>query len=290
MVIKNHELHGFREYLGESTSIIIPASYEVENTILPVLELEDTFRKKAYIENIIIPDGVSDITSDTFLQCDGLKHIYIPSSIDYLGSAINDIENGEVLYYGGTEEQWKEATSIIWSDIHFKRVVFNATSDDCLNNKDLIIVEKQNTVSSDCVQLTNFEYDLVDAGISLTDYIGKEKSVKISESYYVNGKEYPVRKLDTTFASGSVDEVSVPEGVKTIEDATFNSCGIKKLFLPSSLTEVTEEFWDYFYELDTLYYGGTEEQFKKLLGSVDRWDLDILHVEYNSLPDDVFDN
>ena len=86
----------------------------------------------------------------------------------------------------------------------------------------------------------------------------------------------------------NIYEVSVPEGVTEVEDAAFNSCGIQRLYLPSSLAIVSTGFWHYFHKMDTLYYGGSEEQFKELLGSIDRWDLDIKHVEYNASPDDVF--
>ena len=276
------------KYNGDNASVIIPSFYEVENTVLPVLKLDKTFSWNRNIINIIISEGVTNITSNTFYQCDSLKHLYIPASIDNLEKSISFIKNGEVLYYGGTEEKWMELNTVSWSEIHFKRVIYNAVADDCINNKDMVVADDQKMIASDCAPLSDFRYDLVEGGICLKDYIGKKSFIKISDNYYINGREYPVKVLDTTFALTNIYAVSVPEGVTTIEIATFNSCGIKKLYLPSSLSKVTGTFWHYFHDLNTLYYGGSEEQFERLLGDVDRWDLDIKHIKYNAIPDDVF--
>lgn len=276
------------EYKGSSTNVIIPASFEVEGTTLPVLKLDDTFERDDQVENIIISEGVTALSSGVFYNCSKIKHVYIPASVTSLSYSIKNIV-GEVLYYGGTEEQWGEIKSVLWSDIEFKRVIFDSTVEDCYANKDTFIEDVHNTIESGYAPLTDFEYDLISEGIVLTDYSGDDESVKIAASYYVNGKAYAVVKLDTTFALSSVDIVCIPEGVTVLTQATFNSCGIKKLYLPSTLTDVPERFWRYFHDLDTLYYGGTEDEFKSLLGSSqNRWDLDIKHMEYEASPDDVF--
>lgn len=277
------------EYKGSLTSVIIPASYEVEGTTLPVLKLDDTFKKNEQVENVIISEGVTDLTSDVFYECNNLKHVYIPVSVMYMRNAIKDV-SGEILYYGGTEDQWNEINLASWSDIAFKRVVFNSTVEDCYANKDKLVEDAPKDTESGCVPLSDFGYDLTSEGIVLTDYRGRDKIIKIAAFYYVNGIEHPVVKLDTTFALSSVDAVCVPEGVKALDQATFNSCGIKKLYLPATLTDVPGSFWGYFHDLNTLYYGGTEDEFQNLLGTTrDRWDLDVKHVEYKASPDDVFD-
>ena len=150
------------KYRGIHESVIIPSFYEVENTILPVLSLNDTFKDNRYIKNLIISDGLNTVSSSTFNHCEKLKHIYIPSSIKHSTSAITFIEDGDVLYYGGTEEQWNKVNNNHWSDIHFKRVIFNATTDDCLNNKDNFVVDVEQTIASDCTPLSDFRYDLID--------------------------------------------------------------------------------------------------------------------------------
>ena len=276
------------EYKGSLTSIIIPESYEVEGTILPVMELDDTFRRNGQVENVIISEGVTTLGSNIFYQCNSLKHVYIPISVTYMSSAIKDVP-GEILYYGGSEDQWNELNSVSWSEIAFKRVVFDSTVEDCYNNKDTFVEDDPNDIESGCAPLSDFGYDLTSEGIVLTYYHGKDKAIKIASSYYVNGSVHPVVKLDTTFALSNIEAVCVPEGVTALAQATFNSCGIEKLYLPSTLTDVPGSFWGYFYDLDTLYYGGTEEEFQNLLGtSRNRWDLDIKHVKYEASPDDVF--
>ena len=78
----------------------------------------------------------------------------------------------------------------------------------------------------------------------------------------INGETCTVVSLDTTFALDSVISVVVPEGVRSMSNNVFNSCGLKFVYLPSTLTDFNG--WDYFHELKKLYYGGTEDQWKNL--------------------------
>ncbi len=109
--------------------------------------------------------------------------------------------------------------------------------------------------------LESFNYKIRDGKICLTSYNG-EKRVKIAASYNVNGKVLPVVELDGTFALDNIKSVIVPNGVTKMSNNVFNSCGVDYVYLPASLTEF--KGWSYFHDLEQLYYGGSEEQFKAL--------------------------
>ena len=274
-------------YHGAGTSIVIPSSYTVENRKLNVLELDDTFSQNKGIMNVAISDGVQTILSNTFYNCSNLRHLYIPSSVKSMSATLTYPENGEILYYGGNETQWAEfrGLTVERSDIPFKQIVLNATMDDCLNNINTTVSESYEPNGS-YAPLSDFEYDYTSNGLVLSDYSGSERTVIISPSYTIDGEERSVVKLDNTFALGNVDAVIVPEGVLELTPATFNSCGLKRLYLPKSATSISDSFWGYFHDLDTLYYGGTEEEFASLC-PIDRFDIDIHHIEYEATPEMV---
>lgn len=80
--------------------------------------------------------------------------------------------------------------------------------------------------------------------------------------------------------------VIVPEGVVTISDTTFTGSQIKKIFLPSTLLEVSDVFWDSLKEIETLYYGGTKEQLEKII-PCEVWQLGIKDIQFEVLETDV---
>lgn len=66
------------------------------------------------LTGIIIPTGVSYIYNSAFSNCTSLTSITIPESVISIGVAAFDLcDKLEIVYYGGTEEQWN-AVSIGW--------------------------------------------------------------------------------------------------------------------------------------------------------------------------------
>ena len=123
--------------------------------------------------------------------------------------------------------------------------------------------------------LDDFKYYIDGNEITLTDYNGRDKKINIAPVYELEGKEYRVVSLDGTFSLGSVTSVIVPEGVISIADNTFNSTGIKFLYLPSTLEKFNG--WSYFHDTQKLYYGGTEEQWSALY-TRDRSSIDVVQI------------
>lgn len=123
--------------------------------------------------------------------------------------------------------------------------------------------------------LDDFKYYIDGNEITLTGYNGRDKKINIAPEYELEGKEYRVVSLDGTFALSSVTSVIVPEGVMSVADNTFNSTGIKFLYLPSTLEKFNG--WSYFHDTQKLYYGGTEEQWSALY-THDRSSIDVVQI------------
>ena len=127
--------------------------------------------------------------------------------------------------------------------------------------------------------MTAFDYYIDGAGIVLKEYHGDETRVNIAQTYNVDGVELPVLALDGTFVLQQVRSVIVPESVTAIGHNTFNSCGVKYLYLPVSLEDFTG--WGYFHDVDKIYYGGSESEWADLYTG-ERSRLDVVQIIFNA--------
>ncbi|MBQ6385888.1 MAG: hypothetical protein IJJ38_06945 [Lachnospiraceae bacterium] len=142
--------------------------------------------------------------------------------------------------------------------------------------------ESNSVWAKEPTDISEFDYYLDGEEIYIKSYNGKNKKVRISPTYTIDEKEYHVAALvDGTFALENIDSVIVPEGTRSVEGNTFNSCGVRFVYLPASLTEVPQNFWGYFHKVQKIYYGGTEEQWRQIC-QVDRSDLDVVEIVYEA--------
>ncbi len=271
------------KYEGNEDAIIVPDTYIVEETELPVLKLEDTFENNKNVKTIVLSEGIQEVTSWCFYDCDQLKRVYLPATVKENVDAIKNIPKGEILYFGGSEKQWNKlenGSNIIRSDIPFEQVEINAAVGTCIKNINNKVDKSESDQKSDCADLSEFKFDVHDDLIELYDYMGDSDFVKINAEYLVDGKICKVDKMNGTFSLASVSAVVLPEGLEYIDETVFSGSDIKYLYLPTTLKDVPDKFWQRLQAVDTIFYGGTKESFEKIC-KVDRWDIDVKHMEYN---------
>lgn len=131
--------------------------------------------------------------------------------------------------------------------------------------------------SAEYTPLEAFEYRIIGDNIVLSKYTGSSKTVNIAPEYEVDGKVLHVTTLEGVFALKRISSAIIPEGVTSIKGNAFNSCGVKHLYLPSTLTDFNG--WSYFHKVDALYYGGTEEQWNALYKAKE---IDIKQIVFNA--------
>lgn len=124
--------------------------------------------------------------------------------------------------------------------------------------------ESASTWANTPTPISEFAYTTTDKGIILKNYHGSSKNVYIASSYIIDGKEMSVTYLDGTFALKNVSSVIIADGISGLSANCFNSSGIKRLYIPKSVKSVDKSFWEYFYDLKIIYYGGNETEWKKL--------------------------
>lgn len=139
----------------------------------------------------------------------------------------------------------------------------------------------------DYTDISDFEYYIDGNEIFLTDFHSNQKKVRINSSYEIDGNTYNVVSLDGVFTLDSVTSVIIPEGVRSVASNEFNSCGVKFLYLPSTLQDIgNDSFWGYLHDVEKIYYGGSEEQWNQLC-TVERSSIDATQIIYNTTPNDL---
>lgn len=135
--------------------------------------------------------------------------------------------------------------------------------------------------------ISDFEYYIDGNEIFLTDFKSSKKKVRINSTYEIDGNTYNVVSLDSVFTLDNVTSVIIPEGVRNVAINEFNSCGVKFLYLPSTLQYIeSDSFWGYFHDTEKIYYGGSEEQWNQLC-TVERSRIDVKQIIYDANPDDL---
>jgi len=79
-----------------------------------------------------VPEGVTTIGHDAFLNCTNLESVTIPSSVTSIGNvAFYKCDSLKDVYYGGSESQWKQISigdnnnALTQATIHYNRVAFS---------------------------------------------------------------------------------------------------------------------------------------------------------------------
>lgn len=167
------------------------------------------------------------------------------------------------------------------------RVINTATpvNEPAQNNTQSYAAPVNSVWASGYTDISEFDYSTNGNELYIKRHKGKSKKIRVASAYVIDGKTYhTVAFQDVTFFCDNIESCIIPEGTRSLEMATFNSCGVKFLYLPSTLTSVDTGFWQYFHGVEKLYYGGTREQWEKLL-NVDRGKLDVKEVVFEQDPE-----
>jgi hypothetical protein len=182
--------------------------------------------KVFYIENLIIPSTYRDkevtrILADGFENCQ-IKTVTIPSTIKVLERLCGCVAS--TVYYDGDIRSWLsiDIQSEGFQDMYYDTTTpLTFTEDFYMRN-------------------SSGEYQLV------TDVV------------IPNGIEAIPRC--TFYAYDGLKTITLPEGVKTIEDSAFSDSGLVTINLPKSLEGIKKYAFNYCFNLENVYYNGTIEE------------------------------
>lgn len=138
--------------------------------------------------------------------------------------------------------------------------------------------------ASECTSINDFDYYFDGKEIILSGYKKNDKRIKICSIYEIDDEQYTVTTFSKSlFTSSNVYSVILPDTLKYMPDNTFNSSGIKYIYIPASLeaNDLGYSFYKYFHNVEEINYGGSEEQWKTLTKNELRENIDSKNIIFN---------
>jgi len=181
------------------------------------------------IESIQIPDGITEIPANAFLNCRSLKTVSLPSSITSIGKqAFNRCELLEAL---------KLPDHI--SEIGADAFGWSGTADFPLYVNEGTTTEETLAAAGwdyEAIPIP-FEYSTLDDGTcAITGYIGTESTVVIPAQ--IKGCRVSAIAEKAFFGDSTMVHVTIEEGIQTIGAQAFFHSSIESVSVPSSVTAI----------------------------------------------------
>lgn len=99
---------------------------------------------------------------------------------------------------------------------------------------------------------------------------------------------------DAAFSNCSLlEEVTLPDGIKSIELLAFFSSGLKTVTIPSSLENISESAFEACDNISSVYYSGSETDWKNISIADDNWPLvnaDMIYAQEGQVDTTVLDS
>lgn len=84
------------------------------------------------------------------------------------------------------------------------------------------------------------------------------------------------------FAYCKIGTVTIPEGIENIPERAFFGSSLAELHLPAGLTSIGEDAFCFCASLETVYFGGTESEWREISMASGNEALEHAHVEFES--------
>lgn len=241
-----------------------------------------------------IPYGTEQIGNETFRNCTALQAVIIPVTVTALGDDIFDgCTSSLVVYYEGTDEQWREIEK---NDSDFNNIIFSGAVElpdyepygnyNGFNYKitknDTIVIngyEEETAYLTIPAEIEGYPVVRIDdSAFEDCDFL---KEVTIPDSVAEIGRFafYDCEELEKitigknvtlideyAFAEcGSLKRMEIPDGVTIIENSLFyNDYSLEEIVIPKSVAEIHNRAFSSCSEVDTIYYGGSEQDWDRM--------------------------
>lgn len=240
-----------------------------------------TFYNCTSLKDVVIPEGVTSIGNDAFYYCTSLENVIIPKGVTSIGnnafyhciSLENIIIPKEVTSIGYSS--FADCFSLESAVIHEGVIsIGNNAFDNCTALKSVTIPRSVTNVGTDLFRNCPL---LISAG-PIDDEV--EYNVKLG------WKEYIPEGAFQYSSSGlcSLENVTIPEGVKSIGEKAFYFCSsLKSVVIPEGFESIGNLAFYNCNALKDVYYAGTEEEREEMeTGSTGYSDLFAATWHYNS--------
>lgn len=239
---------------------------------LNIVDIGDSSYSELYIsgelvEDLVVPDGITEIKPYTFIDCKCIKTITIPKSVKKIGAnAFWNIDDIEHIYYVATESEVAEievANSVFSKEcaplVHYNckehTITYTSTTSFCVDTVqaecscgyswlESQVKNEHRYVGDYCDNCGKcvWGYNILDDGtILVNDYFDTKKSQNIIIPSEVDG--YTVTAINFINILANAKTIVVPDTVVSISGIILNVLGmnnnspLEKIIIPESVTE-----------------------------------------------------
>ncbi len=201
---------------------------------------DSAFRMCSSLESIVVPYGITNISNAAFGWCTKIESIMIPSTVISIGNdAITNCNLLSDVYYGGTEENWKNITLGTNCSYYFRNAIFHY---------------EDYSVSGDCNDQIRWSFD--NAGILTLSGVGAIPDYSTDFVPWISYRQF-------------INRIVVEEGITSIGPYSFYGCGsVTEVVLPESIASIGNEAFTDCDGITDVYYPGTPEDWGVLSDNV----------------------
>ena len=235
------------------------------------------------LSKVDLPKKLTTIEAGTFRDCTSLKEIVIPDSVTEIRSNWG---------HDGCDGAFSGCTSLSKVDLPKKLTTIEAgTFRDCTSLKEIVIPDSVTSIGgsafSNCISLESIT---IGSGV---ESLGDEwiASCRRLENITVSPENKTYSSVDGVLFNKDKSELSaypignkrssytIPDGVEKIGKKAFYGCRyIESLTIPVSVAEIEASALGNCYDIRTINYLGTREQWKEVIIGADNYMFALVNV------------
>ena len=250
------------DYQGEDSEITVREAYGGT----PVISVETSFREKAFIRSLILPDTVREISSRAFYGCSGLERIRLPETLPALGEGafIRCESLKQVTLPRGLVEienkTFMQCASLAAVDLPEElRAVGNEAFSACASLREIRLGKNVRSIGyrafyhCDSLEKISIPDSLEEIGRHAFEECGRLAYTRYDNAYYLGNEENPYVVL-TGCVPEDISSVRIHENTRVICEYAFRNCeNLTELHIPDSVRFIGEQAFERCVRLETIH-------------------------------------
>lgn len=215
----------------------------------------EAFEKTSYsiedVKSVAVLEGITVIDLDTFRDMTRLEEVTLPESLVKINAnAFKNCRKLKTVNYAGTQEEWADVTVTMRGNSLFLKAKVNYNAEVAESDGDY-------DKTYDVLKCDSAEYDFKTAELKITakGYIEQDR---ISDAWFGAGEAIDYKPI-------CVEKLIVGDGIIKLGSDMMASCdSLESVSIPKSVTTVEKGCFYGCRALKTVYYEGSKDDWKKV--------------------------